>query len=267
MAGLGDRVAGDAQAMAQEIAADIAGGRGFRLFGGLDDDPAALDRAYAVQDALTGLRGGAAAVGGYKLAFNSAASRVYYGLAEGCIAPLYARDIRQDGAVLRLADFHSLVIEPEICLELGADLPHRPDMTPEEAMAAVAAIRPAVEVMDHRGAFALDPSAAQAVAQGIYTAGVVLGAPVSPGLLPARHRTTTRLAIAGAEVGARLDGAPQDPAEGLVWAAGALARRGFRLRAGMILMCGTHLPVHPVAAPAAVLVEMDGFGSVGFSVV
>jgi 2-keto-4-pentenoate hydratase len=113
-----------------------------------------------------------------KLAFNSVASRSYYGLGEGCIAPLFARDIRQEGTTLQLADFHSLVIEPEICLQLGRDLDHIPGLTTAQAMAAVAAIRPAVEVMDPRGAFALDPSAAQAVAQGIHTAGAVLGAPV-----------------------------------------------------------------------------------------
>lgn len=253
--------------MAATIADDIAAGQAFRLMDGLDAGPGAMDRAYAVQDAVTALRGGQAALGGYKLAFNSDASRAYYGLAEGCIAPLFARDIRPDGATLRRADFHSLVIEPEICLELGQDLPPHPGLTVAQAMATVAAIRPAVEVMDPRGAFALDPSAAQAVAQGIHTAGVVLGAPVAPGLLAARHAITTRLAVAGTEIGARTDAAPQDPGAALVWAVAALARRGQMLRAGMILMCGTHLPVQAITAPGAVRVEMGAFGSVGFSVV
>jgi 2-keto-4-pentenoate hydratase len=252
--------------IARGIAADIAAGRLFRIIPELAGADA-MDSAYAVQDALTPLRGGQAAVAGYKLAFNSAASRDYYGLAEGCIAPIYARDIRQDGAILRLADFHSLVIEPEICLELGADLDHHPGLSAAQAMAAVVAIRPAVEVMDPRGALAQDPSAAQAVAQGIHTAGAVLGAPVSPDLLPARHGITTRLMLAGAEVGAKTDAAPQDPAEALVWAARALSRRGLALRKGMILMCGTHLPVQAVAAPCAVRAEMGLFGAVEFSVV
>jgi 2-keto-4-pentenoate hydratase len=254
-------------AIARDIAADIDAGRPFRLFPALDAGPGAMDRAYAVQDALTLLRGGPMALAGYKLAFNGAASRDYYGLTEGCIAPIYTRDIRHDGAVLHLADFHSLVIEPEICLELGADLEPGPGLTTVKAMAAVAAIRPAVEVMDHRGAFALDPSAAQAVAQGVHTAGAVLGATVSPDVLALRHTITTRLMLAEAEVGARADGAPQDPAEALVWAAEALSRRGLALRAGMILMCGTHLPVQAITTPCAVRAEMGAFGTVGFSVV
>jgi len=257
--------AADALVMARRGAADLAASRAFRLIGGLD--PGAMDRAYAVQDALTGLRGGADAVGGYKLAFNSTGSRAYYGLSEGCTAPLYRRDIRADGIPLRRAGFHSLVIEPEICLELGTDLHFRPGLTPQDALTAIAAVRPAVEVMDHRGAFALNPSAAQAVAQGIYTAGAVLGAPVAPGLLALRHDIITRLSIGGVEVAAQLDGAPQDPAAALVWAAGALARRGLRLRAGMILMCGTHLPVQAITGPGMVRVDMGIFGSVGFSVV
>lgn len=220
-----------------------------------------------MQDALTALRGGPGAVAGYKLAFNGQGSRNYYGLAEGCIAPLFRHDIRPDDAVLRLADFHSLVIEPEICLELGRDLPHPAGLTPAEALATLSAIRPAVDVMDPRGAFALDPSAAQAVAQGIYTAGAVLGAPIPAARLADRHGVTTRLVIGGACVGERLDGTPQDPLEGLIWAGGALAARGQSLTAGMILLCGTHLPGHPITAPAAVRVAMGDFGTVGFSVV
>lgn len=257
--------AGDALAMAQLVAVDLAGSRAFRLIGGLES--AAIDLAYSVQDALTGLRGGTDAVGGYKLAFNSAGSRSYYGLYEGCIAPLYRRDVRVDGTTLRRAGFHSLVIEPEICLELGTDLHHRHGLTPKEALRAVIAMRPTIEVLDHRGAFALDPSAAQAVAQGIYTGGGDAGRAGRTRDAGRASGYRTRLSVGGVEVGAQLDGAPQDPAAGLVWAAGALARRGLRLQAGMILMCGTHLPVQAVTEPGAVQVDMGIFGSVGFSVV
>jgi 2-oxo-3-hexenedioate decarboxylase/2-keto-4-pentenoate hydratase len=255
----------DVQQAAAAIADDIAAGRTFRAPPG--PPVADMAAAYAVQDALTALRGGAGAIGGFKLAFNGAAARAYYGLAEPCIAPVWRRDIRQDGATLRLAEFHALAIEPEIVLELGRDLDHRPGMTAADAMQAVAAIRPAIEVMDHRGAFAQDPPAALAVAQGIHSAGAVLGAPVPPARLAERHGIVTRLLIDGAEAGARPDGAPQDPAEGLVWAAAALAARGQRLRAGMILLCGTHLPVRTVAAPGRITVDMGGFGTVGFSLV
>ncbi|MGC5198830.1 hypothetical protein, partial [Aphanothece microscopica] len=60
--------------MATEIVSDITAGRAFRLFAGVDADGihgASMDHAYVVQDAVTALRGGSAAVGGYKLAFNS----------------------------------------------------------------------------------------------------------------------------------------------------------------------------------------------------
>ena len=69
------------------------------------------------------------------------------------------------------------------------------------------------------------------------------------------------------EVGAQLEGAPQDPVAGLVGAARAMARRGLRLQAGMILMCGTHLPVQAIGEAGAVRVYMGIFGSMSFSVV
>ena len=255
----------DVAGIAAGIAKDIAARRTFRLSEGLDG--MGMEKAYALQDALTALRGGPEVVGGYKLAFNSAGSQAYYKLAEGCIAPVYRCDLRKNGAILRRADFHSLAIEPEICLELGADLEYRPGLTVSEAMAAVAAICPAVEVMDLRGAFDLDPSAAQAVAQGIYSAGAVLGARLTPDRLAARHGVEARLHIGGAVAGSGFDSAPQDPGEGLVWAAGALARRGLQLRAGMILLCGTLLPVREITTPGQVLAEMGAFGSVNFTVV
>jgi 2-keto-4-pentenoate hydratase len=70
-----------------------------------------------------------------------------------------------------------------------------------------------------------------------------------------------RLAASGGE------GAPQDPLEGLVWAARTLALRGRPLRAGMILPCGTHLPVQAVDRPGTVRATMGELGTVGFSLV
>jgi len=46
-----------------------------------------------------------------------------------------------------------------------------------------------------------------------------------------------------------------------------MARRGLRLQAGMILMCGTHLPVQAIGEAGAVRVYMGIFGSMSFSVV
>ncbi|MFN3644450.1 MAG: 2-keto-4-pentenoate hydratase [Gemmobacter sp.] len=249
---------------AAQVAQAIEAGAPFALLPPLD-----LDAAYVVQDALTRRRLGAAGMAGlagYKLAFNSPAAMAHNGLHEPCIAPLYRQDIRQDGATLRQAGFRALVVEPEIALELGADLTgERPDRS--AAMAALRGFRPAIEVMDHRGAFALAPSAAQAVAQGIFTAGAVLGPLVAPSRLAERHGMETALWLDERCIGRALDAAPQDPLDGLVWAARALAARGWPLTAGMILLCGTHLPVQAVNEPASVRATIGDFGSVGFSLV
>lgn len=196
----------------------------------LPDGPP-LAAAYAVQEATLRLRlAGAEDLAGWKLAFNSAGSMAFNGLAEPCIAPIFRAGVVGDGAALR-------------------------------------AVRPAIELMDHRGAFAARAPAGQAVAQGTRNIGAVLGPPCDPAVLDRREAVEMALYIDDARIGAVREAAPPEALEGLVWAAQTLAARAWPLRAGMILMCGTHLPVQALERPGAVRVTMSGLGEVGFSLV
>jgi 2-keto-4-pentenoate hydratase len=253
----------DIALLADNIADDITARRAF--------DPHAqrigadLDLAYRVQRAVV-LRLEAQradrTIGGYKIAFNKPSSMDYYRIGEPCLAPVFADRIVATGARLAGADYNELVIEPELIVTLATDV--APGADRAAVMAALGPVRPGFELMDVRGAFARDPTAAQAVAQGIYNAGAVLGGPgIAIGDLDL-SRIETRVAIEGGVVEKAIGAVPQDPVEAVAWVARTLEARGERLKAGMIVLCGTHLPTRTVTAPADIRVDMSGLGSAEF---
>ncbi len=253
----------DIETLAGPIARDVIERRSFDPHGkaiGTD-----LDLAYRVQEKvvrrLIAHRPGRA-IGGYKLAFNKASSYAYYGITEPCLAPVFADRIAMSGVQLDGAAYRELVIEPELIVTLSADIETGADTA--AVAAAIGLVQPGFELMDVRGAFAHDPSAAQAVAQGIYNAGAVIG---GPGLAIEALDTAaieTSVTIDGAVVGQAVGAAPQHPVEAVAWVAKTLEARGERLRSGMIVLCGTHLPTRTVTAPTDIRVEMSGLGRAEF---
>lgn len=250
-------------ALAETIASDVIEQRPFDPHGeavGTD-----LDLAYRVQEKvvrrLMAHRPGRA-IGGYKLAFNKASSFAYYGITEPCLAPVFGDRIVRSGAQLDGGAYRELVIEPELIVTLAADVAAGADHA--AVAAAIGLVQPGFELMDARGAFAHDPSAAEAVAQGIYNAGAVVGDPgvAIEALDPAAIETT--VTIDGAVVGQAVGAAPQHPVDAVAWVAGALAARGERLKSGMIVLCGTHLPTRTITAPADIRVDMSGLGRAEF---
>lgn len=251
--------------LASAIAGEILEKRVFdRHVGSIGTD---LDLAYEVQhEVVRQLRATKPnrKIGGYKIAFNKASSLQYYELDEPCIAPVFADLIVPSGTVLDGANYRDLIIEPELVLTLSRDLPAR-QCSRDDILASLEPVRPGFELLDPRNAFALDPTAAQAVAQGIYNVGAVIG-----GQGPAIDRLdlatlTTSVSIDGKVVAEATGAAPQDPVEVVVWMTGVLADRGEQLLAGMSVLCGTHLPTRSVAAPSEVSVSMTGVGQAAFS--
>lgn len=224
-----------------------------------EDEISGLAQAYEIQrevngrliDCKPGRR-----IAGYKIAFNRQSSMDYYGLSEPCYAPLFSDQLHASGTELPLTGFIDLVIEPEIALRLIA--PVSATVSAEGLAQAVEALA-AVEIMDPRGAFARDPSAAAAIAQRIHSEGAVLGTAVPFDECAA---TTVRLSIDGALVGETHNAAPQPPLDALKWLISVLARDGGALEPGMVVLTGAHLPGRPIRAPGAIKVEIKPFGDV-----
>jgi 2-keto-4-pentenoate hydratase len=232
-----------------------------------EDEIGDLANAYRIQDevtdALLGDRPGRK-IAGYKIAFNRPNSLDYYTLAEPCFAPLFSDQIHPSGIELPLAAFRELVIEPEIAVRLAAPLDGHEERA--AVAAAIAACLPAIELMDVRGAFAHDPSAAAAVAQRIYSQGAVLGLE-SPIGSPDPSVVTASLDVDGIRRGEATGAAPQDPIDAVAWLAGRLARDGRRLEAGMVVLTGAHLPGHALPKRCEVRVGLAPLGDVLLRVV
>lgn len=122
---------------------------------------------------------------------------------------------------------------------------------------------PAIELIDPRGLKMAPDMIPAAVALNILNAGIVLGAnSVAPDQLDITSMTMT---LDGARAVQVTDNAPQHPVDAVMWLLHNLAQRGLRTEPGIVVMCGTHVPLWPLDPDIqAVDVEMSGLGSVSF---
>ena len=106
-----------------------------------DATPADMAEAYAIQDAVVAESG---TIGGWKV--GAAGPR-----AEPRCAPIPSSLILQGPAHLPASRFHHLGVEAEIAFRIGADLPAKGSpYTKKELNAAIAAVMPAIELVESR---------------------------------------------------------------------------------------------------------------------
>jgi 2-keto-4-pentenoate hydratase len=239
--------------IAEKILSDISR---LSAFEPREDEIGDLENAYRIQrevnDAFLASKPGRRVVG-YKIAFNRQSSMDYYRLTEPCYAPLFSDQVYESGVSLKLSDFRDLVIEPEVGVRTGIS-------------GSIETLFPAIEIMDARGAFARDPSAAAAVAQRVHSEGAVVGGDVSPvGFDPTT--TVARLTIDGINVGEAKGAGPQTPVEAVSWLAARLAKDGLPLDAGMIVLTGAHLPGRQVARTGLIEIDLAPLGSVSLKLI
>ena len=224
---------------------------------------ASLEAAYALQDAVVARLERDAArgpVAGYKLAANSAKALAGLGLAEPLSARLFAAQCLQSPADLRGHSFRTRAFEPEIAAVIGSDVPAGPQDR-ASILPHVARLIPAFEVLDMREAKPSPATMPLAVAQNISNEGAVLG---GPGLPPSEvdvEALRLRVRFGEAELADVVGGAPQHPLDAVAWLAGHLAARGLLLRAGMVVLCGTHTPILFPEGAGRLALEIDGLGT------
>jgi 2-keto-4-pentenoate hydratase len=158
----------------------------------------------------------------------------------------------------------AVMVEGEFAFRLAGDLPARG--TPydrAEVEAAVAAVMPAIELVDTRFTDFVGVGVASLVADCGANGGLVLGAPVEDwrGIDLAANPVSMTVAgeLRASGVGADALG---HPLNALTWLANDLSRRGFGLEAGQVVTTGTCTQVFPVPPGETAVADHGPLGRV-----
>lgn len=224
--------------------------------------PADAEAGYALQHEVASALGEVPPAG-FKIGATTRQMQAYLGLSGPAAGFVPASGLHRGPATLRLADYVAPGVECEVGLRLGADLPAGP-CTRDQAMAAVGEVFAAIEVVDKRYLDLATLGTPTLIADQVFHAGGVLGAPVAAwqalDLGATRGRMTVGGAIRGEGVGADLLG---HPFAALAWLASSPAAAVFGgLRKGQVVFLGSVTPPFWIEGPGEVVVEFDTLGRV-----
>ena len=226
------------------------------------DERMTLDEAYAVQHALIARRIGRGAHRiGLKMGFTSRAKMVQMGLSDLIWGRLTSDMLVEDGGVDEIHHVHARV-EPEICFLLKKPLSG--PVTPLQALSAVEAIAPALEIIDSRY-LDFKFSLPDVVADNASSSGLVVGSWHRPdidfsnlGLLMSFDGRAVEVGSTGAILG--------HPLRSLAAASRLAAEAGETLEAGSLVMAGGATAAVALRPGISVRCEMQHLGCVSFSV-
>ena len=199
--------------------------------------PGTADAAYGIQDAFVALRAQKlGAIAGYKVALSTEEMQRFVGVDAPQAGVMLESTLRRTPARVRAADYVHLIIEFEIAVEIGADLPSADAPFSRQRIAdSVRAVMPAIELADDRGAdySQLSKHPFELIADNGWNEGAVLGTPVENwkgiDLAAVRGVATINGKTVGEGIGAAALGHPLDA---VAWVANHLAslRRGLVFR-------------------------------------
>jgi 2-keto-4-pentenoate hydratase len=224
--------------------------------------PADLDEAYRVRAEFEAIetQRGRGAVAGYKIGLTTPIMQSLCGVDEPCYGAIFASEVHYRRAGLPTRDYRRLGIETEIAVRLGEDLPQGGDA--ERVGKAVESVMAAIELLEDLRHDYKRLTAAAMVAGNVWNAGVVLGEPVSDWRRIDLAAATARLTINGREIGKGRGGDVMgNPLNALVWLANKLAAAGTPLKAGMVVMTGSMVPIQFPAPGDHAIVDVDGLGT------
>lgn len=228
------------------------------------DNALSLPDAYAIQRASIArrLERGERRVG-VKMGFTSRAKMVQMGLSDVIWGRLTDAMQLEEGSNVPRSRFVHPRVEPELAFLLKKPLAG--NVTGAQALAAVEAIAPALEVIDSRYQnfkFTLP----EVVADNASSSGFVVGGWHSPatdfsnlGLAMSIDGRAVQVGSTAALLG--------DPLRSLVAAARVSAAAGEPLQAGWIVLAGGATPAEWIQPGQHIAMRMQGLGSVGFRLV
>ena len=226
--------------------------------------PADVEEGRTIQEAWAS---GAAVVGwqiaGYKIGCTSAHAQHMLGTDSPFPGRVFQPFVHNSPATID-GGMIAMMVEGEFAFRLAADLPARDTAyTRAEVEEAVAAVIPAIELIDTRFTDFVGVGVENLVADMGANGGLVLGAPVEDwrGLDLAANPVSMTVAgeLKASGVGADALG---HPLNALTWLANDLSRRGFGLEAGQVVTTGTCTEVFPVPPGATAVADHGPLGRV-----
>lgn len=225
--------------------------------------PLGIDEAYAVQAlSLQRRYGRGEKRTGMKMGLTSRAKMVQVGVSDVVWGRLTDAMREDEGATVSLGRFIHPRVEPEIAFLMKAPLAGK--VSAVEAMTAVAAIAPALEIIDSRyKAFKFDLG--DVIADNSSSSGFVVGNWSDPsldisnlGMILSINGKATEIGSSAAILG--------HPVRSLVAAARMAAAAGERLEAGDIVLAGAATAAIPLAVGQSVQLDVERLGVVAFNV-
>jgi 2-keto-4-pentenoate hydratase len=236
----------------------------FRRLDGFPPDcaPGGIADGYAIQEALAAAWG--LPVAGYKIACTSEEAQRMLKSPGPFPGRIFAPYLLSSPAEVAHGAFHDPGVEGEFAFTLRVALPARPaPYSRADIEAAIAAVHPAIEIVDPRWRDWIGAGVAAIVADNAANGALVLG----PGTADWRRfdlpSHAVRLDLDGRAI-ARGTGAAVlgDPVTALVWLANDLSRRGFGLEAGDVVTTGTCTSLHKVKPGAVATADFGPLGAV-----
>lgn len=223
----------------------------------------AIEQAYGVQlGMLERWLAAGEKQAGWKAGATSAAARKAVGAEEPYFGYLLNKRALPSQQRFSFDEMRVAAVEVELCFTLSAQL-KGPGVTREQAVAAVSAVAPALEIMEMRGD--LNGERNLAIADNLMQYGFVTGPEVSP--VPAGldlAAVVAEISTNGQPV-ARVAGGGEfmdDQYATLAWLANKLAGFGKALEPGMRIMSGSYIKPTPVAKGDTWQATFAGIGTV-----
>lgn len=199
---------------------------------------------------------------GIKMGLTSRAKMIQVNVSEVIWGRLSDAMRVEDGGTISLSRYVHPRVEPEVAFLLKRPLAGI--ISPAEAVTAVAAVAPAMEIIDSRFQdfkFTLP----DVVADNASSSGFVLGAWSEPGMDLSNRGMVMEFDGRPVQIGstAAILG---DPLRSLVAAARMVGQAGFRLEAGWVVMAGAATAAQALVPGVHVRNSVEGLGTVAFSV-
>ncbi len=224
------------------------------------DEPTAYKVQRRVHELLA--IAGRGAIAGQKIGCTTAVMQRYLGIDHPCAGGIFAASVKEGSGHFRTRDFCRVGVECELVARMVSDL-DRPsaDYDRNEAMGAVGAWMPGIEIVDDRYLDYRTLDVWTLVADDFFNAACVIGDAMA--LDADAGSLSGHMTINGKEVG-RGTGRDilGDPLAALAWLANAKIRHGEPLTAGAFVFLGSMVRTQWVGPGDQVVISIEGLGSV-----